>query len=378
MARQQQLGHTELLTQLDRDFPYMALDTCAADGLCATTCPVSIDTGKLVKRFRALRNSAFAKRVAAVTVANFALVEWLVRLGLRTAHFAEHIIGVQGVAAVTRALREIIGPNMPVWTSTMPHATRGGIPRTDRSAAQAVYFPACISRTMGHLPGEPSELSLMQATVTLAARAGVPVWIPEDVAGHCCATPYSSKGFEESRDVMLNRTIASFWKWSDQGRLPIMIDTSPCTYNLLHDREFLTPENQQRFDRLTILDSIDFVHDRLLPRLAIHRTENSVALHPVCSAVKMGLTPKLEAIARKCAGEAFVPPSIGCCAFAGDRGFMYPELTASATKGEAAEIKAHKHDACYSSSRTCELGMTRATGEIYRSYIYLLEKATRG
>jgi D-lactate dehydrogenase len=377
MARQQQLGHTDLLVQLDRDFPYMALDTCAADGLCATTCPVSIDTGKLVKRFRALRNSAFAKSVAKFTVDHFALVEWLVRLGLRTAHFAEHIIGVGGVAAVTRILRSFIGPNMPIWTAVMPHATNGGIPRTERTSAQAVYFPACISRTMGHLPGEPDELSLMQATVALAARAGVPVWIPEDVAGHCCATPYSSKGFEESRDVMLNRTIASFWKWSDSGRLPIMIDTSPCTYNLLHDREFLTPENQQRFDRLTILDSIDFVHDRLLPRLTIRQTLDSVALHPVCSAVKMGLVPKLEAIARKCAGEAFVPPSIGCCAFAGDRGFMYPELTASATKGEASEIKAHKHDACYSSSRTCELGMTRATGEIYCSYIYLLEKATR-
>jgi D-lactate dehydrogenase len=91
----------------------------------------------------------------------------------------------------------------------------------------------------------------------------------------------------------------------------------------------------------------------------------------------MGLTPKLEAIARKCSGEAFVPPSLGCCAFAGDRGFMYPELTASATVGEAAEVKAHKHDGCYSSSRTCEIGMTRATGEVYRSYLYLLEKVTR-
>ena len=32
---------------------------------------------------------------------------------------------------------------------------------------------------------------------------------------------------------------------------------------------------------------------------------------------------------------------------------------------------------CYSSSRTCEIGMSRATGQVYRSYLYLLEKATR-
>jgi D-lactate dehydrogenase len=176
---------------------------------------------------------------------------------------------------------------------------------------------------------------------------------------------------------MLNRIIGNFWIWSAEGTLPILVDSSPCAYGLLQAREFLTPENQQRFDRLTILDSIAFVHDQLLPRLRVNHPERSVALHPVCSAVKMGLTPKLEAIARKCSGEVFIPPSLGCCAFAGDRGFLYPELTASATAGEAAEIKAHKHDGCYSSSRTCEIGMTRSTEEVYRSYLYLLEKVTR-
>jgi D-lactate dehydrogenase len=217
----------------------------------------------------------------------------------------------------------------------------------------------------------------MQATVALAERAGVPVWIPEGVAGNCCATPYSSKGLEEARDAMLNRVIANLWTWSGEGKLPIIVDTSPCTYGLAHAREYLSSQNQQRFDRLTILDSVEFVHDRMLSKLTVNRVETSVALHPVCSVVKMGLTTKLQAIARKCSGEVFVPLSLGCCAFAGDRGFMFPELTASATRNETAEIKAHKHDGCYSSSRTCEVGMTRSTGEVYRSYVYLLEKATR-
>jgi hypothetical protein len=49
----------------------------------------------------------------------------------------------------------------------------------------------------------------------------------------------------------------------------------------------------------------------------------------------------------------------------------------SATRREAAEVTAGRHDGCFSSSRTCEIGMTRATGQVYRSYIYLLEHATR-
>ncbi len=321
IARQQEFGGSELLNNLDRDFPYMALDTCAVDGLCATTCPVSIDTGKLVKRFRALRNSPLAKRVAKFTVDHFARVESLVRLSLGAGHFAQRIIGLSGMQAITGALRKMIGPNMPALDRRNAASNKGGLPRTDRSVAQAVYFPACISRTMGRLPGEPSEMSLMQATVALAERAGVPVWIPEDVAGNCCGTPYSSKGLEESRDAMLNRAIENMWNWSGEGKLPIVMDTSPCTYGLVHAREFLSPKNQQRFDRLTIVDSIEFVHDKMLPKLKVNHPETSVALHPVCSVVKMGLTAKLEAIARKCSGEAFVPASSDAA--------LLPEIAAS-------------------------------------------------
>jgi len=64
------------------------------------------------------------------------------------------------------------------------------------------------------------------------------------------------------------------------------------------------------------------------------------------------------------------------CGFSGGRGFLFPELTESATRREAAEVQASRHDGYFSSSRTCEIGMTRATGQIYRSYLYLLEHAT--
>jgi D-lactate dehydrogenase len=377
MARQESRGSNGFFIELERDFPYAVLDTCAVDGLCATTCPVSIDTGKLVKRFRAVRNKSSARHIAQFTVEHFALLERLVRAGLGAGQFGQKIIGIRGMQVVTRGLRRLVGRNVPVWTAEMPFPTRARIPHTDRSCAKAVYFPSCISRTMGRLPGEASELSLMEILVALGERAQTPVWVPEDTAGNCCGTPYSSKGFEEARDAMLNRVIEKFYSWSGAGELAIVVDTSPCTYGLIHAREFLTPENQRRFDGLAIMDSIEFVHDLLLPNLTFRQSETSVALHPVCSALKMGLSARLEAIAKKCSREVFIPTSAGCCAFAGDRGFMFPELTESAAAAEAAEIKAHKHSACYSSSRTCEIGMTRHTGEVYRSYLYLLEKATR-
>jgi D-lactate dehydrogenase len=128
---------------------------------------------------------------------------------------------------------------------------------------------------------------------------------------------------------------------------------------------------------MQFLDSIEFVHDTLLPKLRVISKTSSVALHPVCSVTKLGLTPKLEAIAKSCSDKVLVPLDAGCCAFAGDRGFLLPELTASATRPEAIQVKAEQPKACYSSSRTCEIGMTRATGHVYRSYLYLLEQVTR-
>jgi D-lactate dehydrogenase len=174
----------------------------------------------------------------------------------------------------------------------------------------------------------------------------------------------------------VNAAIERFWKWSEQGRLPIVVDTSPCTYGFKNGRSYLS-ENQQRFDDMKIVDAIEFVHDELLPKLPLKSKTSSVAIHPVCSVTKMGIAAKLEAIARACSEDVLVPANAGCCAFAGDRGFLFPELTQSATRQEAAEVVARHPEECYSSSRTCEIGMTRATGQVYRSYMYLLEKATR-
>ncbi|MGA8836827.1 MAG: FAD-binding and (Fe-S)-binding domain-containing protein [Candidatus Sulfotelmatobacter sp.] len=377
MARQLEAGAgSALWNALDREFPYMALDTCATDGLCATACPVNIDTGALVKRFRNLRASPGAHAWAARIASNFSSAEIALRCALRLGHAAEKVIGIGGMRRLSRAMKRFAGENLGEWMPDMPFAA-GRVPITRKQGAHAVYFPACISRIMGRLPAEPKDRSLMEVMVELARRAGMPVYIPSDVAGTCCGMPFSSKGFTRAQAIAANTAIERLWRWSDQGKLPVVIDTSPCTYSLKTARPYLTPENQERFDQLTLLDAIEFVHDELLPRLTVQATTHRVALHPVCSVTKMGITGKLEGIAKACSQEVSIPASAGCCAFAGDRGFLFPELTQSATRPEAAEVRSEHADACYSSSRTCEIGLTRATGQVYRSYLYLLEKATR-
>jgi D-lactate dehydrogenase len=259
----------------------------------------------------------------------------------------------------------------------MPRPRRGSIPVSDPDQADAVYYPACISRIMGALPGEPEETTNIQALLNVAARAKVKLFLPPDAAGHCCGVPFSSKGFEEANQAAVNHIIESFYRWSREGELAIVIDTSPCTYGIKTCRAQLTAENQRKFDKLRILDSVEFALSSILPKLPIYRKLKSLALHPVCSATKMGIAPKLVTLANACSEEVIVPQEAGCCAFAGDRGFLHPELTASATACESKELEAHHHEGYFSSSRTCEIGMSRATGKIYRSYLHMLDEASR-
>jgi len=370
-------GDRNRLAAVEADFPYMALDTCAVDGLCATACPVGIDTGQLTKRFRRLRHSPRAQRRAQRVAENFARLEPALRLGLRLGHMTQAVVGAPLTAGMSAALRALTCKPIPRWSGDLPRPASGRLPATSPSGAQAVYFPSCIARVIGPLPGEREEIGLVQAFVALARRAGTPVFIPERVAGVCCGVPFASKGYDEGHFVAVNRAVERFWKWSDGGRLPVVVDTSPCAYGFATCRPSLTPANQEKFDRLRILDGVAFVHDRLLSRLAVRRKAASVVLHPVCSLIKLGLSSKLERIAQACSEAVTVPLHAGCCGFAGDRGFLFPELTESATRREAEEVVATEHDGYFSSSRTCEIGMTRATGRVYRSYIYLLEQATR-
>jgi D-lactate dehydrogenase len=100
---------------------------------------------------------------------------------------------------------------------------------------------------------------------------------------------------------------------------------------------------------------------------------SSLALHPTCSSTRIGINPALLRVAGAAADVVTVPDDWGCCAFAGDRGMLHPELTASATGPEAAEVRAEGSAAYASVNRTCELGMTRATGQPYQHVLQVLD-----
>ncbi len=344
--------------------------------MCATSCPVQIDTGQLVKLLRKQAHSKLVDWVALLIAEHFRSAEAMVRQMLALAHFGESVVGCSMVAKLSECLRLLLSRSLPAWQRDMPYPALRAIQHGTRSRAEAVYLPSCISRVMGEADVEPHLPTTQDVFLELADRAGISMFVPEDAAGTCCGTPFGSKGFERAQERALNLAIERLWVWSDSGRLPIVMDTTPCSYAFRTCRPYLSLANRPKLDRMQIFDAVEYVHDTLLKRLKITNRLRTVALHPVCSLVKLGLQPKFEHIARACSENVLLPQSSECCGFAGDRGFLFPELTASATRAEAAELKGVACEGFYSSSRTCEIAMTRATGEVYRSYLHLVHRAT--
>jgi D-lactate dehydrogenase len=360
------------------DYEYDALQTCAADGSCQSACPVAIDTGALVKEFRRRERGEREESVALALAARYAAVESATRGGLSAAAAAGALIGDRNVAKLPELLRRRVSSELvPALPASLP-AAAASLPPTDRDGAAAVYLPACINRIFGNPAGVASELSLPQALVAVSGRAGAPLWIPPDVAGHCCATPWSSKGYRRGQDLMAAKTAEAMWRWSDEGALAVVIDASSCALGLIQDVALRLPDEQrERFEQIEVLDSIAWVHDRLLSRLQVAERAGSVAVHPTCSVTQLGLAGKLQAIARELADEVVVPAASTCCGMAGDRGLLHPELPASAMRDAAAELDAMQIDEHVCSNRTCEIGLQQTTGAPYASFVLLLERLTR-
>lgn len=225
---------------------------------------------------------------------------------------------------------------------------------------------------MGHYPGK--EKSIMDVFMSICEKAGIAVTVLQDINGTCCGQIFSSKGFSDAYRYTANKLMAQLWASSAEGVYPIVMDVSSCTFTLKKMRYALTEENQRRYEKLRILDSVDFLHDMVIPSAEVRFMKEEVILHPVCSLEKMKTTDKFFKVARHFARAVTIPKHAGCCGMAGDRGFLFPELTSSATHHEASEVRENQYDGYYSTTRTCEMAMSEAVRRNYESVLFLVDE----
>ena len=321
-----QSGDDRLAKKIEKSFAYDGVDTCAVDGMCGIACPVGINTGDLVKKLRDESANQVQQRIWRFAAQNWSPFLSVSRAGISVAAFLPRFRGVKLVAGKRRRPQVV-------------------------SAPDAIYLPSCTNELFG-----PSNQDLF---MKIADRAGLSIYIPDGIDSVCCGTPWNSKGMTAGASVMQSANNDLLKKLALHN-VPIVTDSPSCAQGFIAS-----------FGGKSVMDSTQFIAAHVLGKLKIKKVEQLV-VHPTCSSAKLDESAGLLAVANALAVEVVVPPNWGCCAFAGDRGLLHPELTQSATAAEAKFVQSVGAKFHISNNRTCEMAMSAAVGAPYISALQLL------
>ncbi|MBY5992875.1 FAD-binding and (Fe-S)-binding domain-containing protein [Ferrimonas balearica] len=355
----------EVLADLKKQYPYFALDTCAADGLCKMGCPMGIDTGKFVKELRAQGASEGDKKISNFTADKFGALESVARFALGATDVTRAVIGDGAISGITKGLRKT-GLPIPQWTEGMPKRGKALPELKTAGDVKAVYFPACLNRMMGTSPKHEDQRSIPETIKALFEKAGMEMVSGHKPKGLCCGQPWESYGHNEQADRKSDELSNWLLEVSNNGEHPILVETTACLERMRRACD----------TRLTLLGPEEFAMKYLVERLAITPIEEKIAVHPTCTCRKMGIVDDLVGLAKLCATEVVVPEKVGCCGMAGNRGMNYPELNEHGLRHLKEETKDKGCTSGYSVSATCEVGLTTHSGIPYKNILTLLDKAS--
>jgi len=354
-------------TEIERLYHYHGVETCAATGLCAQRCPVGINTGDLVRK---LRGREASKTGTANWLADhFSTAVQGTRFMLHAANGAHIILGTKRLAKLSATMTNASKGRVPQWTPATPQPLQRlhlPKPAVQDERPRVVYLAACVSRAMGPAARDQEQEPLLDKTRSLLEKAGYQVIFPEQLNDLCCGQPFASKGYAEQGERKRQEMLDALLKASRGGLDPIYCDTSPCTLRLVQG---LTDQ------RLDMYDPVRFIRTHLLDKLDFVPQDKPIAVHVTCSTQHLGKAQALIDIARRCANEVVIPEGIHCCGFAGDKGFTTPELNEHALRSLKNAVQICEEG--ISTSRTCEIGLSRH-GEIdYHGLVYLVDRVTR-
>ena len=372
-------SNPERLATLKKQYKYYGDQTCATDGLCSTSCPMKINTGELTHIIRQMdmNENPMGYKVGEFAANHMAGIKSGLRVVLDVAHAAHITLGPTLMTSVCRGMNKM---GLPLWTTAMPKKKRQpkksdltqfiierSIPHREEvhSPLKVVYFPSCINQTMGQSKHGGKIHHLVDEVIQLMAKAGYEVIFPDGMDRMCCGQIWESKGMLDIADRKSAELEAALWKASEEGKYPVLCAQSPCLHRM-----------KKVMHKMKLYEPAEFIMKYLVPRLDFHPIDRHVALHITCSTRQMGVADDLINLAKMCSNNVFLPEGVGCCGFAGDRGFTFPELNKYGLRKLRPQIEANHIEVGYSNSRTCEIGLETNTGIPYMSIVYLVNECT--
>jgi len=368
----------ERAATLRQQYKYYGDQTCATDGLCATSCPMKINTGELTHLIRQLdmNRNHLGYQVGEFAANHLAGIKSGLRVVLDVAHLAHITLGPKLMTNVCRTMNKM---GLPLWTTAMPKKKRQpkksdltqfiierSIPHhEEHSNLKVVYFPSCINQTMGQSRKGGKIHDLVDEVIQLMAKAGYEVIFPEGMERMCCGQIWESKGMLDIADRKSAELEQALWKASEQGKYPVLCAQSPCLHRM-----------RKVMKKMKLYEPAEFIMTYLKDRLEFHPTNQHIALHLTCSTRLMGVDKDMIALAKLCSNNVYLPEGVGCCGFAGDRGFTFPEMNSYGLRKLRPQIEKNHIEVGYSNSRTCEIGLETNTGIPYMSIVYLVNSCT--
>ncbi len=365
IARLRHTGNDpERQKRLEKQFKYYGNETCAGDGLCSTSCPMKINVADLIHDLRAetCPPGSVAFNAGRFAAHHFAGIKAGLRPLLSAASCTQAVIGNGGVRLIGETLHSF---GLPLWMPSLPKAHYGIHKPIGHSDKKVVYFPSCINQTMGTSRNDPKQRDLVDEVVTFLAKAGWEVIFPTGMKSLCCGMIWESKGMPSIANEKAEELEHALWNASEEGRYPIICDQSPCLKRM-----------NENMKRVKPMELMAFIHDYVADSLQFIQTDEPIAIHLTCSTRRLGLSEKVLALARKCSTRVLVPEGVGCCGFAGDKGFFHPELNAYGLRKLRPQIEAAGIRRGFSNSRTCEIGLSEHSGIPYQSLVYLIDECT--
>ncbi|WP_321469406.1 FAD-binding and (Fe-S)-binding domain-containing protein [Halarcobacter sp.] len=366
ISRLESIGENEEAKEYMDAYQYDGLETCAACSLCSTACPVKIDTGSLTKYLRAEQISDTANNIASKIANNYSTTLKGMRVGLGGANLVHKILGTSSMESITSTFRDWSNGKIPKWSPYLPKSininTNFEQQQLDK---KVVYFPSCINRSMGRNAKTTVDEELFDITIKLLKKAGFQILFPNNLENLCCGMPFSSKGFKEQAQIKSDELEKELNEISNFGQYPVLCDTSPCTKKMIESFK----------SDIKLYEPIEFALDYLSPQLDFEKIDEAITIHTTCSSRKMGLHEKFIELANMCSTNVIVPDNVKCCGFAGDRGFNFPELNDSALRFLKDDTKNAKY--AFSTSKTCEIGLSEHSNLDYNSIFYLIDKVTK-
>eukprot|EP01026_Neomeris_dumetosa_P054152 TRINITY_DN485_c0_g1_i8.p1 TRINITY_DN485_c0_g1~~TRINITY_DN485_c0_g1_i8.p1 ORF type:complete len:1081 (-),score=181.75 TRINITY_DN485_c0_g1_i8:318-3560(-) len=363
------------LQEFENQYVYQGDATCAADGMCQEKCPVKINTGELVKSLRAdaMEEWKSANDLSMRVANNFGYFNYGVPYLLSAVDLAHRIVGPWPLKTVSELLNKYSYNYVPAWNRYMPTGAsalkqpfapqvqaEAGIPR------KVVYVPACVTRMMGPSLADTEREAVHDKLLSIFSKAGYEVIYPEGLQSTCCGMLFNTRGFKKAAATKSAELEQALMKASDNGKIPIVVDTSPC----LGQIKTSLSEPALRF---ALYEPVEFISTFLMDKLEFDQVKDTVAVHVPCSSKKMGIEDNFMKLASKCAKEV-VPSGIPCCGMAGDRGMRFPELTGSSLQN--LNLPGNCSDG-YSTSRTCEVSLSNHSGITFRGLVYLVDEASK-